>query len=478
MPALLARRSDLERWRAPLTIAAGALAALGAGWLSAERSPLLPAAAVLGAAAGIWSLRRPDVAVAGLLAVVVLLPFGVLPLRLGVAPTFLDAATAAVFFLWLARAALAQSSLRVTPVGVILIAFAAGLVVAYLFSPDPLRPDETARTFVKVVTAHLLFIPLLNLIAAPRRAGRFAMGLVALASIQAVLALLLYFVPRSLAHRALVSLAALGYPSGGQVLRFLPDTETLRAIGTAIDPNMLGVLLMIAAAIGVAQLPAARPLLPRPVVAALLIPIAAGLLFTYSRGSWLGLAGGIMLVGGLKYRRLWLAFPALAAAAFVTPQAGRFLGHLGSGLRAQDRASAMRLGEIENAVEIISRHPWFGVGWGSGGHTIELEFTLGVSNIFLTIAERAGLPVLFLYGVLWVVLASVLWPAVRARLRDPHDNGLLLGLVAALVAALIAGMVDHHFVSFPHLVSLLWCVAALAVVVAHPWSFSQREGAG
>jgi hypothetical protein len=43
------------------------------------------------------------------------------------------------------------------------------------------------------------------------------------------------------------------------------------------------------------------------------------------------------------------------------------------------------------------------------------------------------------------------------------DDGLFLGLCAALVGAAIAGMVDHHFVRFPHLVSLLWIVAALAV---------------
>jgi hypothetical protein len=74
--------------------------------------------------------------------------------------------------------------------------------------------------------------------------------------------------------------------------------------------------------------------------------------------------------------------------------------------------------------------------------------------------------VLALYLGVLLALARLLWPAVRARLRDPQDDGLLLGLVAALVATQVAGLVDHHFVRFPHLASLLWLVAALAVAQA------------
>jgi O-antigen ligase len=168
----------------------------------------------------------------------------------------------------------------------------------------------------------------------------------------------------------------------------------------------------------------------------------------------------------MRYRWLWLAFALAAAVASATPAAARFTGHLFSGLRAQDRAASMRLGEIENALGIIAGHPWFGVGWGSGGQSVDLEFTLGVSNVFLTIAERAGIPAAAGYALLWLVLAATLMRGLRQALRDEADDGLLLGLGAALLGALVAGMVDHHFVRFPHLVTLLWLVAALAVLAA------------
>ena len=104
-----------------------------------------------------------------------------------------------------------------------------------------------------------------------------------------------------------MALGPLGYPTDGSVLRYRPDTEILRATGTAVDPNMLGALLMVGAAIAVPILLAPRPALPRRpllLVPALLLPC---LLLTESRGSRLGLAGALGAVAVLRHRRLLLA---------------------------------------------------------------------------------------------------------------------------------------------------------------------------
>lgn len=465
-------RTRPGRWRGPATIAAGASGAVALGWLSAQWSPIVAGALVVGLSAAALALRNATAALMLLLAVVALLPFGVPPLRIGVSPTFLDLATALVFLLWLADAARRRVTVWMPVPAVVMAAYAAQLVVAYVFSPDPLRPDETARTFAKLVAAHLVLLPVLTLVQTRARAAWITHGLVCMAALEAAVAIALYVAPRNLAYRALSALTALGYPGGEGVLRYRPDSEILRANGTAVDPNMLGALLLIAGAIAGVQLVAQRPLVPRRWIAAALAPICLCLLLTESRGAWLGLAGGVVLIGGLKYRRLWLAFGALAGVALATPQAARFTGHLFSGLRAQDRAASMRLGEIENALAIIARHPWFGIGWGQGGDSIELEFTIGVSNVFLTVAERSGLPAMLLFCLCWLAVGLGLIPALRARLHATDDDGLLIGLTAALAGAAIAGMVDHHFVRFPHLVTLLWLVAALALVTAR---FDERS---
>ncbi len=61
---------------------------------------------------------------------------------------------------------------------------------------------------------------------------------------------------------------------------------------------------------------------------------------------------------------------------------------------------------------------------------------------------------------------------------EAADDGLLPGLVAALAATQVAGLVDHHFVRFPHLIALLWVVAALAVTVAGQQSRAAAPGIG
>ncbi|HEX2037712.1 MAG TPA: O-antigen ligase family protein [Chloroflexota bacterium] len=445
---------------------AGVAAAAGAGWLVAARSPLVAGGAVAGAGATLWAMRRPLVALLALIAVIAILPFGVVPLRLGLAPTFLDVLTLAVFLLWLALAAARRCATRLTPAGVALVALAVSLWGAAVLSQDTLRLDEAGRTFLKLLAAHLLFIPVLNLVGDPADRRRLVGSLLLLAALEGAIGLVLYAVPRDLALRALVALGPLGYPTSGEVLRYRPDTDILRATGTSVDPNMLGAMLMVAAALAVPLLLARRPALPKPLVALSLLAIVPCLLLTESRGSWLGLAAGVGLVAALRHRRLLLVLVLATPLVLTLPQAGRFTSHLLSGLRAGDRASAMRLGELQNAATIIAEHPWFGVGWGDGAQSIELTHTLGVSNIYLTVAERSGLPALAVYAGTLLCLARVLWPAWRRRWRSPDEDGLFLGLIAALVATQVAGMLDHHFVRFPHLVSLLWLVAALAVAEA------------
>lgn len=460
----------------PLRPAATVTAAAGAcvliGWLTATRSPLLAASCAAGAIGFAGALLRPHIALLGLVTVIALLPFGVAPLRLSVAPTLLDLVTILVFFLWLALAA----GGRLTPAprpglvprlnGLALLAFAATLCAAFLLSGAAVGADEAGRAFVKLVVAHLLFLPLLSLVRAPGATRRLVAWLLVVVGVEAVVGLGLYFAPRTLAYRALTALGPLGYPTDATVLRYRPDTDILRATGTAVDPNMLGALLMVAAALAVPLVLARHPAVSRVIPALALLPIVPCLLLTESRGSWLGLAGAVLVVAAVRYRRLLVLLVLAGPLLLAVPGAERFTGHLLSGLQAQDRASAMRLGELQNAATLIIAHPWFGVGWGDGGQSIELVFTLGVSNVYLTVAERAGLPALAMYLLTLAVVGATLWPAVHRRLRSPADDGLLLGLVAALIATQIAGMLDHHFIRFPHLVSVLWLLAALAVAEA------------
>ena len=88
-------------------------------------------------------------------------------------------------------------------------------------------------------------------------------------------------------------------------------------------------------------------------------------------------------------------------------------------------------------------------GWGpaSGRHRTRICF-VGVSNAWLWIGERAGLPAL---GAALVAYLGVMWTVLRRPIR----RELARPAGAALIAVLVASMVDHHIVSFPHLVMLV-----------------------
>jgi O-antigen ligase len=269
--------------------------------------------------------------------------------------------------------------------------------------------------------------------------------------------------PAATATKLLTSLSPFGYPTT-DVLRYIASTSTLRAIGTAIDPNILGALLMLTSAIGIAQVVAPRPVLDRRVIVVLLAPALFCLLLTYSRSSWMGLAAAVLVIASLRYRRLWLVFLALGVAIYfgVLPQGEGFLGHLQSGLAAQDQAAAMRLGEYSDAFKLIGQYPWFGVGFGAAP---SIDLYVGVSSIYLLMAENMGLIGVAAFLIIMFRLAWQTLGALR-HIDDEGTKGMVLATAAALVAALVAGIFDHYFfnLQFPHTVALFWLLVGLTVV--------------
>ena len=85
-------------------------------------------------------------------------------------------------------------------------------------------------------------------------------ALVAGGAVAAGLGIALYHLPAEAATELLRGLRPLGYPTG-DVLRYVEDagvrTDTLRAIGTSVDPNVFGAMLLMTGGLAVGQLLAA-----------------------------------------------------------------------------------------------------------------------------------------------------------------------------------------------------------------------------
>jgi hypothetical protein len=260
----------------------------------------------------------------------------------------------------------------------------------------------------------------------------------------------------------LTRLQVVGYPTT-DVLRYVPGpnntyTDQLRAIGTSIDPNVFGGTLMLALALIVVQWASPKPVLPKPSLVLLALPTTMGLLLSLSRASWLGLAAGLLLVGGLRYRRILGLGGLLGLALLLTPVAQDFVARFVSGFSTADRATAFRLGEYANALTLLQRYPLLGIGFGLSP---DIDVTAGVSSVYLLVAEQTGM---LGVSVFVLALATTWWAGLRGfeRVSDQRLQGIRAAFLAALSGALVAGLLDHYFANqaFPHAVALFWLYAA------------------
>src|SRR5262245_41575921 len=277
-------------------------AALAVGVLTAATSPLVPAAGAVGALTigSIW--WRPILGTALFVAVIAVLPFGVIPVPIaGAQLTFVDVILLATFAAVLVRVAFGGSRVPVGRPGMALLGFVLVAVTAFIagavISP---APPELIRRFGKLVVSLLFFLVARVLLTSTRRLEHLTVWLMLAGALQGAIGTALMTLPPLTQLSLLSRLQAIGYPTS-DVLRYVPgpnDTYTtqLRAIGTSVDPNVFGGTLMLALALIVVQLASPKPVWPRLVLLLLALPTMLGVLLSLSRASWLGLAVGLVLI--------------------------------------------------------------------------------------------------------------------------------------------------------------------------------------
>jgi len=456
-----------RRFTLAAIIALALAVGLVVGTYVALLSPILATAGILTLAGGLLILRDTQLGLIGLVLLVCLLPFGALPFKIGFTPTFLDLILVALYFVWVMRIVRGKTGPFVgTALGFPILlfltlacaSFVAGLAHSYLSA-------YVLRHFAEILLSVSLFFVVVNCVQRESQLVTLVRA-IALAGFGAsTIGIVLYFLPSEWSIRLLSALGRVGYPTGGGVLRYVEDNPDLamRAISTSTDPNVLGGLLILITVLTTALLFARRPLLPRRLLAIMAGADALCLYLTYSRGSMAGLAAGLGLLALVRYRKLLVAMVAGGLLLLLLPQTQEYVQHFVEGIQLQDLATLMRLGEYKDALALIIRHPWIGVGFVNPS---EGSLYIGVSNVYLLIAEEMGLIGLGAYLLilgLFFRQAWKAWPAVR---RHEGLEAIFLGLVTALAGILVGGIFDHYFfnVNFPHSVSIFWVYLGLAMV--------------
>ncbi len=464
-----------------VVIALGVLIALAGGAAIALASPLIAFGAIIAILAAAIVLSNIEFGIYALIAVAVLLPFGALPFNVGFNPTFLDFAMLAVFGTWLALGLARQGeSLEpvpsaaegfvATPLALPIVSFMVLAVFSFIsglaFSSIT---SQVLRQFVEIQLAIALFFVTVNVIRTREQLERVIKTLVLAGFVSAVLGIILYFIPRDFSIQFLSMLRVFKYPTGGNVLRFIEDdpNNPMRAISTSVDPNVLGGLLILVAALTVPQLFAEKPILPRKLIAVIAATMIVCLILTFSRGALLGLGIALAVIATIRYRPI-IALLILGVAVFLLlPFTQDYVGHFVDAFALSDRATQMRLGEYKDALNLISRYPLFGVGFGSAP---DIDTYIGVSSVYLLMAEEMGLIGL---GVFLLIMTLFLARVAQAWFQgisgDLRLAPILLGVAGALLGAMIGGLTDHYFfnLKFTHSASLFWLYMGLGMATVN-----------
>jgi O-antigen ligase len=444
-------------------ILAGLLAVSG-GVVLAFAGPLAAAALIAAGLAAAVVLRNLEMGFWGVIAVITLLPFATLPLDIGITPTFLDVALAAVVGVWLLRLVSGRQRTIVTaPVTVPLLVFMVLAVFAFIFGlgNGPLTPT-LLRHFAELLLSLAFVLVVVDYAQSWRQLERLVQALLLAGAVAALAGIGLWLLPDETANQALNALQRVGYP-GGWVIRYVEENPELaeRAIGTSVDPNSFGGLLLLVGALAGPQLVARRPLFSRFVTVVIAGLIFLALVLTLSRGAMVGLVAGLGFVALARYRRLLPAMLVAALFFLLIPAAQGYVLRFVEGLRGEDLATQMRFGEYLDALALITRYPLFGVGFAGSP---DIDIYLGVANVYLTIAQQMGLLGLLAFLLLMATVFGYAFFNRHHFRRHPHLDAIWLGLHAALVGGLVAGVFDHYLfnINFHHAVTLFWLLVGLA----------------
>ena len=438
----------------------GALLSLASAWIA---SGILLSVTFI-----TWALIQSELALWSTIIIYSLIPFGTLPFKFILTPTFLDITIATVYLVFFSqRLKSSRRPIVTTPAHTPIIIFILLSILSFILgSGNTVIGPNLLRKFVGYILNISMALIIVDQVHNRYILNRMIRIIILSGFAAAILGIGLYVAPTNLSELSLNYLSVFNYPSGN-VLRYIEDNPAnpLRAIGTSVDPNIFGGLLAIAGALLVPQTSANTPVFKHRFTSVLrLIVIITTLLLTYSRTAMSALLASIVFVAAIRNRKvLWILVAMILLILFL-PLSQQYVSHFTDAIKGQDLATSMRLGEYKDALILISRYPAFGVGFGG---TPDIDIYLGVSSAYLLLAEQVGL--IGFSGFLIAITTVFVW-GIKHKSDSLTNNCLSsqwLGIYGALVATTIIGVFDHYFVNLDFQSSQIsfWVMIGLALSV-------------
>lgn len=459
-----------------------ALGIVGAsiGLAIAGLGPLLALAAIGGVLAGLYIITDVSMALYAIIGVILLLPFGVFPVKIAITPTLLDLAMGGFLLVYLFQWMTGKrGGLRLTPAHALIAVYIMWLIFAFALGMRHARPSSAnIRQFAETLLSIGMVFMLPDLLRDSKMLRRLALVIVLATGAQAVIAIGLFLAPDTLAESLLVRLSRIGYPAGG-VIRYIESNPALgeRAIGTWVDPNALGGVLAVAAVLVAPQVLSRAPVIrSRWLTLGIFAAVVLALLLTGSRASLLAMACGLTVIAIVRYRRLLPPLMLAVALFLFLPQTQAYLDRLIQAFQGADLATQMRIGEWSDSLTLIGRYPFFGVGFTG---TPEIDIYTDVANMYLIMANQIGITGVIIFLLCMAGIFAYGLRAWRPAKRDRAFTAIHLGFHVALVTALINAVADLYFfrLDFHSSITWFWLIAALCIASSRLVIEQSRESA-
>lgn len=447
-----------------VAVAAGVIV----GALFGGFGPIISIGLLAALTVGVLMLRSTQMGLFVLVGLICLLPYGALPFTIGFRPTFLDLALGALFVVWAMRLITGhQRTFIISPLGIPVFMFQGWALFIFIFGLRYGGLNVTvARNFAEVLLSISLFFLAINQVRTVAHLEQVGRVIVLAGGAAAALGIIFYYAPQTWTIRVLSMLRVFQYPTEG-ILRYIEDdpAQPMRAISTSIDPNALGGLLVFLTVITVAYLFANHPILPRRYLAATAGLMGVALYLTFSRGALMGVLAGLGVISLIRYRKMVWLMTLAAALILLLPQTQFYVERFVEGIRGEDLATQMRFGEYEDAFDLIARYPLTGVGFFG---TPDIDIYVGVSNVYLLVAQQMGVIGAGLYLVIGLAFLMMIFTAWHSMDRGHRLEGSLLAYGGAIAGAMVGGLFDHFYfnLTFIHIVALYWLTMGLGTAAA------------
>lgn len=458
-------RLDRRAYALLIGVTVGLLGA-GVGILLTIAGPVIATGAVLGVLAGLYVLTNASAALYAVVAVIGLLPFGTLPIKIAITPTLLDTALGAFVLVYLSLWMTGKrQQLRLTPVHALIAVYILWLILSFALGLRYAPPTSAKlRQFAETLLSISMVFILVDLLRDPAALRRLLLVFMLVMGLQAAATIVLYVLPDTLTENLLVRLARIGYPDGG-VIRYIEDNPALaeRAIGTWVDPNALGGVLAVSSTLIATQLFAHKPVLrQRWLTLGIFGLVVIALFLTFSRASMLAFGVGLFFIAFMRYRRYIPLLIIGGLLLLLLPQTQVYIERFVQAFTGADLATQMRIGEYTDSLRLISRYPIFGVGFTG---TPEIDLYTDVASTYLIMANQIGLVGLSIFLLTMLAVFIYGLNAWRFAKNDAVLDSVHLGFHAALLAALANAVADLYFfrLDFQSSITLFWLVVALAL---------------